>query len=328
MKTFGWAEWCAIIALLLGFSEVTARADEGEQAPAVAESAAKSPPLCRCEGDLGPSVAQIRQVLSEPLKSTGLEFMDEPLDNVFNFLQEEYGIPIQIDEPALEDAGLTRDEPLTVNLRNITLQSALRLLLKTKHLTYIIRNEVLIITTPEEAETEFVACVYDVRDLIGRNQGNKNLSTLVDAITSCVARETWARNGKGAAEIKALQPGLLVIAQTQAVHDEIGKLLALIRETVHQPNRDAAVDEMGMMGGRGEGGFGGRGGDGGRGGYGMEGGYGRGGDGGRGGGYGMEGRSGGKGGRGGGGGYGGEAGGRGGDGASEPTPAETDPSSN
>jgi hypothetical protein len=250
-------------------------------------------------------------VLSEPLKSSGLDFTEEPLENVFNFLQDEYGIPIQIDERALEDAGLTRDEPLTVQLHNISLQSALRLLMKTKQLTYVIRDEVLIVTTPEEAESELVACVYDVRDLIGRNQGNKNLTTLVDTITSCVARETWATNGKGTAEIKALQPGLLVIAQTQAVHDEIGKLLALIRETVHQPNRDAAVDEMGMMGGGREGGSGGYGG--------------RGGEGGRGGGYGMEGGYGGEGGRGG---YGGEAGGRGGEGAPRPTPAEADLFSN
>ena len=186
-----------------------------------------------------------------------------------------------------------------------------------------------------------LACVYDVRDLIGRNQGNKNLHALVDTITSCVARETWAANGKGEAEIKDLQPGLLVIAQTQAVHEDIGKLLTLIRETAHQPNRGAVVEETAIMGGRGGGRYGG-----GRGGYGMEEGGmgrsgegGRGGFGGRGGGFGMEGEmgrggEGGLGGEGGRGGYGGAVGGRGGDGGAagemgmegepEPTPAGND----
>jgi hypothetical protein len=340
MKTLGAVGHCAFVGLWVALSTAAAWAEEVTQ-PAPDAVAAKSPPLCRCEGDLGSSVARIRQVLAQPLKSSGLDFTEEPLENVFNFLQDEYGIPIQIDEPALEDAGLTRDEPLTVGLREISLQSALRLMLKTKQLTYIIRDEVMIITTPNEAESELIACVYDVRDLIGRNQGNKNLHALRDTITSCVACETWAVNKGGEAEIRALQPGILVVSQTQAVHEDIGKLLALIRETVQQPNRGAIVEEAGMMGGRGRGGFGF-----GRGGFGMEeGGMGRGGEGGRGGyggrggGFGMEGAPGmeggmGRGGEGGRGGYGGAVGGRGGDGGSagemgmegesEPTPAGDD----
>lgn len=264
MKSFiGKSLWA--IGLWIGCA-ATGHCEEGAT-PAANKSSNASPVLCRCEGDLGSNVARIRHVLSEPLKENGLDFTEEPLENVFGFLQDEYRIPIQIDLPALEDAGLTSEEPLTINLRNVSLQSALRLMLKRKNLTYVIRDEVMIITTPEEAEAQFIACVYDVRDLIGRNQGNKNLTALVDTITSCVARETWAVNGKGAAEIKALQPGLLVIAQTQAVHEEIGKLLSLIRESMRQPNGEQA-GEAGAMG---RGGFGG-----GRGGYGMRGSEGRG----------------------------------------------------
>src|SRR4029077_4314821 len=81
-------------------------------------------------------------------------------------LQDEYGIPIQIDGPALADAGLTPQEPMTVNLHNIALRSALKLMLKDHKLTYIIQDEVLIITTPEQAETQLVAKVYPVADLM------------------------------------------------------------------------------------------------------------------------------------------------------------------
>ena len=75
---------------------------------------------------------RIKQVLAEPLKSTGLDFTEEPLENVVNFLQDEYDIPIQLDVPALEDAGLTPDEAMSVNVRNVSLRSAMRLLLKRK----------------------------------------------------------------------------------------------------------------------------------------------------------------------------------------------------
>ena len=54
--------------------------------------------------------------------------------------------------PALEEIGVGTDEPVTVNLHNISLRSALRLMLKNLQLTYIIQDEVLMITTPEEAE--------------------------------------------------------------------------------------------------------------------------------------------------------------------------------
>jgi hypothetical protein len=146
-----------------------------------------APQTCRCEGDQGAAADRIRTVLLEPLKSAGLEFTDEPLENIVNFLQDEYDIPIQLDIPGLEDAGLMANEQISVNLRNVSLKSALRLMLKTKSLTYIIRDEVLIITTPEEAEAELVACVYDVRDLIGASTSEKELHALADVIVSCVA---------------------------------------------------------------------------------------------------------------------------------------------
>lgn len=223
MKRWIWLGSLVVVVLWVG--SVSAAEDKTAQAPA----------MCRCQGDLGPSVERIKQVLSAPLKSTGLDFTEEPLENVVNFLQEEYEIPIQIDEPSLEDAGLTGEEKVTASISNVSLQSALRLMLKTKQLTYVIRDEVLIITTPEEAETELVACVYDIRDLIGNHKDSKDANALVDVIVSCVASETWALGGKGEAEIKFIQPGLLVISQTRAVQDEIGSLLALIRESLRQP---------------------------------------------------------------------------------------------
>ena len=81
-------------------------------------------------------------------------------------LQDDYGIPIKLDTTALEEIGINTDEPVTVNLHNISLRSALRLMLKDLQLTYIIQDEVLMITTPEEAEANLVVKVYPVADLV------------------------------------------------------------------------------------------------------------------------------------------------------------------
>lgn len=277
--------------LVLLFPMFSERLAYGEESAPVAADPVES--MCRCAGPASPAAARIAEILAEPLKSTGLDFTEEPLENVVSFLQSEYQIPIQLDEPALDDAGLTRDEKVTISIQNVSLRSALRLLLKRLQLTYVIRDEVLVITTPEEAESELVVCVYDVRDLIGARNDAKQLKSIVDVIASCVAVETWAVNGKGAAEIKSLPSGLLVVSQTQAVHEQIGDLLRAIRETLRQsnaaspagesaaPNDDlfGVGSEMGRSGGYGRGGYGMEGGEmgvegraegmgGGRGGYG------------------------------------------------------------
>jgi len=225
--------WCAVVALSFGPSTANVAAQETQVLPTADETADSPPTMCRCAGESGSAAARIKQALGQPLRSTGLDFTDEPLENVLIFLQDEYDIPIQLDILALEDAGLTADEPLSANLQNISLKSALRLLLRQHQLTYLIRDEILCITTPDVADQELVTCVYDVRDLIGANKENKDIQALVDAIISCVAFDTWSARGGGEAEIRPLRPGLLVISQTQPVHDEIADLLGLIRETLN-----------------------------------------------------------------------------------------------
>jgi hypothetical protein len=86
-----------------------------------------------------------------------------------------------------------------------------------------------LITTPEEAETHLITCVYDARTLVD-DTSDKSFDALIDTIVSCIATETWGDNGGGEAEIRILKPGLLVVSQTQAVHSDIRGLLMEIRE--------------------------------------------------------------------------------------------------
>lgn len=244
---------CAVVATIVGvFAPIAAAQFGGGAAQTVeAQSQAESelfkaatpkqrtdspperPCLCVGESDETSSVAKIKLALSKPLKGTGLDFTEQPLEDIVNFLQEEYDIPIHVDVPALEDSGLTPDEPMSCNVQNVSLRSALRLLLKQKGLTWVIENEVLTITTPEVAETSLVTCVYDVRDLVNNP---KSFEALVDAIISCIATGTWAENGGGEAEVRPIQPGLLVVSQMAVVHDEIAELLTAIRKMRHVSN--------------------------------------------------------------------------------------------
>ena len=206
-----------------------------------AETEAAPAEFCQCVGrDDAAAVQKIEQALRAPLHSSGLDFAQTPLCDVLSQLQVDYGIPIQLDKAALDEAGIGTDAPVTVSLHNISLRSALRLMFKQNQLNYVIQDEVLLVTTKEAAEANLKTCVYDIRNITGNNG---EIEPVIDAIVSCVAKDTWARNGKGLAEIRPIKPGLLVITQTQAVHEEIHSLLTTLGEMRnHHPSEagDAA----------------------------------------------------------------------------------------
>jgi hypothetical protein len=186
--------------------------------------------FCRCVvGTHSPIVTKMEKALGSPLRSAGLGFSDAPLQQVARVIEEEYGFPVRLDVPALDEIGISPEEPVTFSMSDISLRSALRLMLKHLQLTYIIRDEVLLITTPEAADQELIICVYDVREIVGTAK-DQSVDQLIDAIVSCVSTDTWAENGGGEAEVRWIKPGFLVVSQTQAVHEEIRALLATIRD--------------------------------------------------------------------------------------------------
>ncbi len=99
-------------------------------------------------------------------KATDLDVVETPLKDVMQYLADSHGIPIVLSAKKLEEAGITPDTPVTKNLRSVTLRSALRLLLRDLELTYLVRDEVVEITTPEDAESHVINKVYPVADLV------------------------------------------------------------------------------------------------------------------------------------------------------------------
>ena len=111
----------------------------------------------------GPAEERITEALND---TTTMEFIETPLSDVVDYLKDLHKIEIQLDSKALEDAGSGSDTPITKNLKGISLRSALRLMLGGLDLTYVIKDEVLLITTPEKAASELVTKVYPVADLV------------------------------------------------------------------------------------------------------------------------------------------------------------------
>ncbi len=111
-----------------------------------------------------PSRAEAK-ILDALAADTELEFTNAPLDAVIEHLKETHDIDMEINTRALDDVGVATDEPITLNLsQKISLRSALMLLVEPLRLTYVVRDDELLITTPEDAENRFK--VYPVGDLV------------------------------------------------------------------------------------------------------------------------------------------------------------------
>ena len=111
----------------------------------------------------GPAEKKIDAALKSP---TQLEFVDTPLTDVIDYLKDYHQIEIQLDKKAMDEAGIGTDVTVTKNLKGVSLRSAMRLMLHELGLTYLIQDEVLLITTTEAAETKLSTRVYSVADLV------------------------------------------------------------------------------------------------------------------------------------------------------------------
>ena len=216
------------------------------------------------------------QKIDEALDSpAAFDFNEQPLSEVVEYLQGKHDIPIQLDTRSLTDAGVTENTPVTKSVKGVNLRSALRLLLRDLSLTYLIKDDVLMITTPEKADEELITRVYPVIDLVlplGVTDGvEPDFDSLIDLITSTVRPTSWEEVG-GPGSIRPLETKMsIVVSQTQEVHEEINDLLRQLRsvsldqrtkelmlktwQARQHDNRGAAgsVGGMGGMGGMGGG---------------------------------------------------------------------------
>jgi type II secretory pathway component GspD/PulD (secretin) len=107
-----------------------------------------------------------RNIERRLLAPISLNFKDTRLDDAIATLHDISGVNVVADKAALEDASVALDKQLTLQVENISLKSALNLLLEQLHLTYVVKNEVLYITTDDKAQGKLKRVTYPVADLV------------------------------------------------------------------------------------------------------------------------------------------------------------------
>ena len=107
----------------------------------------------------------IRRKLSE--RKIDARFEEKPLWQVLDLMSEHAGVNFDFDKQALAETGVTKEQPVTLQLREpISMESALNNLLRDMNLTYTVKDEVVLITTPQRKSQDVYEVVYYVADLV------------------------------------------------------------------------------------------------------------------------------------------------------------------
>jgi general secretion pathway protein D len=116
------------------------------------------------KGRISPAELAIQRKLETKVKA---EYGNQPLAAVLKSLQDQAGVNIHLDMVGLELEKVGSDTPVTLMLdKQISLKSALNLLLGPLNLRYVVQDEVLKVTSPELVKGAVYQVVYQVGDLV------------------------------------------------------------------------------------------------------------------------------------------------------------------
>lgn len=182
-------------------------------------------------------------------KETTGNFPEIPLHEVMTYFSELHNIPVQIQEQDLGEAGVSVDEPIDVNLKEIPLKDALDFILEPLNLTYVVDHNMLLITSPQKADQMLKTRVYPVGDLC--ESGPDDYAALETVIRTArlgkwspvtieqnISGYPSPRNKAGSAALNSMggtisehpQSQSLVITQTYHAHKAIAELLENLRK--------------------------------------------------------------------------------------------------
>ncbi|VTS06667.1 DUF4974 domain-containing protein [Tuwongella immobilis] len=163
-----------------------------------------------------------------------LNYRETSFSEALQDLSDRLGQPIIIDKAALADAAVDNSAPVTAKLSKVSGRTALRKILSDMGLTYVIKNEVIYVTSTVRAREMLVTRVYYIGDLVqatgpfggavtwgpfvDQMQTQENLKVILQAIEQSIDPMSWKGNG-GLGSIQFHMPTMsLIVRQTTEVH--------------------------------------------------------------------------------------------------------------
>jgi len=99
-------------------------------------------------------------------RKINVHFEAVPLKQAIEMLHAETGINMVIDSDAIRDANVNMDRPYSLDLHGVRVGTVLYRLLSNAQLAHVVDNEVVVITTLENARPKMKQVTYNVAELI------------------------------------------------------------------------------------------------------------------------------------------------------------------
>lgn len=166
-----------------------------------------------------------------------VEFKPARFQEVITELERVSGQAIVIDRPSLDEANVTYETPVNLQLKRVTFRTALRKVLSDLGLAYIIKDGVIQVMTPIKAREQMTARAYYVGDLmfvagyiltpgLSQLQMAQNVAQLIDLIQRTIDPSSWQVNGGNGSITFYPATMSLVIKQSAEMHFILGSGLS------------------------------------------------------------------------------------------------------
>lgn len=146
-------------------------------------------------------------------------------------------VPVIMDPEGLDEAGVTPDQMIHAAYRDARIGEVFRETLKKLHLTSVIKDGYVVVTSEEKAsEIGKNTRIYPVGDLAPlraiQDPPVRDFDALIDLITSSSEHaDVWVETGGTSSISGWFEPAALIVTTTDEVHDTIEQLLTTLRES-------------------------------------------------------------------------------------------------
>ncbi|MGB1815943.1 MAG: STN domain-containing protein, partial [Rubripirellula sp.] len=177
---------------------------------------------------------EVERDLSAKLERKGVfEFVETPLSDCLRSVADQFELKIIVRTHALDEIGLSGNEPISLALSDVTLGDALNELLSNLDLTYTLSGGLVVVTTMEAAEQRLLNRIYW---LDGTGLMHDQASEIIQAT---VSPDTWASLGGPSTMSVFINPRAgLVISTTYRCHKEIERIMSTVREAQFSSDPD------------------------------------------------------------------------------------------
>lgn len=187
--------------------------------------------------------SKLYERMARPVDLVTLADEESSLKEATEHITKQVGVPVEFDVTALDELGIGTDSPIELTLDDeVPAATALRLVLDSidPEVTWMVRDDVVLVTTREVEDEHPTIKLYDVADLAGCSSGLPgdycDADGVIELITTTIDPDTWEESGGSGRVAEFESPGLAVIGVTtrHEVHARIEALLASLRSLRHR----------------------------------------------------------------------------------------------